>query len=374
MTNYSCERCLKEFKQKGHLKDHLNKKNTCQPFKPKLIVEEIKSTQQNPIQPEKIEKLGKHECSYCKFEFSTNSHLNRHIKQNRCKVRFEIEKEKEKMFKLLLEQKEEEIKEKNQEHEKEIKEKDEQLKKLEFMIKEQNDKITELIKKIKPSSITNNNTLNNIVIKPVINKFGNENLEKLLNKKNFEDKVLLLTGSNAFEACAKMIYNNPAHPENQTVFCTDLSREKFMVFTGEDWELNTRNEVFTEVQNKIQEYIDMHEEELEDKLKNADFKEKFYNRIGKFYTKYYGNKHEKDPAFENKTDEQLMRFFYKIKELVKNNYNVLYNKALESESKKMIENKSTEDNKTILKIQDKFENKAETETVRKRGRPKKIFN
>ena len=89
---------------------------------------------------------------------------------------------------------------------------------------------------------------------------------------------------------------------------------------------------------------------------NPDFKEKFYNRIGKFYTKYYGNKNEKDSGFENKTDEQLMRFFYKIKEFVKNNYNIMYNKQLELESKK------------VIAIEDKKE-----EPSKKRGRPKKTI-
>ncbi len=340
MVKYTCENCLKDFSRKSDYIYHIEKKkNPCQPIK------DIKSIliQNNPkINPfffevENNENLEKICCNYCNKEFFNNANLNKHLRNNSCKVKKELNNEKEKMFKLLIEQKDDEIKD------------------LKSMIKEQNDKITELIKKIKPSSITNNNTLNNIVIKPNINKFGNENLEKLLNRDHFEDKVLMLTGSNAFEACAEMIYNNPKHPENQTVFCADLSREKFMVYDGNDWVLNTRIEVFSEVQNKIQEYIDMHEEELEDKLKNLKFKEKFYNRIGKFYKKYYGNKNEKDPSFENKTDEQLMRFFYKIKEFVKNNYNIMYNKQLELESKK------------VITIEDKVE-----EPTKKRGRPKKI--
>ena len=93
-------------------------------------------------------------------------------------------------------------------------------------------------------------------------------------------------------------------------------------------------------------------------MKNDFFKERFFNRIGKFYKKYYGNKNEKDPKFENKTDEQLMRFFYSIKEFVKNNYNRMYNKQLELEGKKLLE----------------IENKTDEPDVKKRGRPKKIIN
>ncbi len=342
MNTFSCTNCLKVFNKKSNLIRHLeNKKKPCQSIKPIEPVEEIKPAQQNPEEPE---KLGKYACSYCKFEFSTNSHLNRHIKQNRCKVRVEFEMEKEKMFKLLLEQKEEEIKEKNDE----MKEKDEEhkkeIKELKSMIKQQNDKIGELIKKIKPSSITNNNTLNNIVVNTGMNKFGNENIEQLLDKDVFIKKVLFKTGSNAFEACADVIYNNPKFPENQTVFCTDLSREKFMAFNGEKWTLNTRNEVFADIQSKIQDYIDMHEEELNEKLKkDKEFSDRFYSRIKKYYVKYYGDKHEKDSGFELKTDEQLIRFFYTIKECVKNNYDLMYNKAVESERKKLLKDKDKDD-------------------------------
>ncbi len=339
MVNYTCPICSKDFSRKSDFIYHTeNKKKPCQPNKNiKSILIHDNPKNELILTVKNTENNGKIFCNYCNKEFFNNANLNKHLRNNSCKIKKELDEEKEKMFKLLLEQKDDEIKD------------------LKSMIKEQNDKITELIKKIKPSSITNN-TLNNIVIKPNMNKFGEEQIDKLLNKKHFEDKVLLLTGSNAFEACAEMIYNNPKYPENQTVFCTDLSREKFMVWDGNDWVLNTRTEVFTEVQNKIQEYIDMHEEELEDKLKNTSFKEKFFNRIGKFYKKYYGNKNEKDPAFENKTDEQLMRFFYKIKELVKNNYNIMYNKQLELESKKVIA----------------IEDKVEEEPIKKRGRPSKI--
>ena len=36
MPVYTCDRCLKEFKQKGHLTNHMNRKNPCQEVKSKL--------------------------------------------------------------------------------------------------------------------------------------------------------------------------------------------------------------------------------------------------------------------------------------------------------------------------------------------------
>ena len=36
MPVYTCQRCLKDFKQKGHLASHMNRKNPCQEVKLKL--------------------------------------------------------------------------------------------------------------------------------------------------------------------------------------------------------------------------------------------------------------------------------------------------------------------------------------------------
>ncbi len=159
----------------------------------------------------------------------------------------------------------------------------------------------------------------------------------------------------------------------QTVYCTDLSREKFMVYNGENWILHTRTQVFSEVQNKIQEYIDMLEEDLQEKLeRNKEFADKFYRRIKKFYIKYYGNKQDKEKEFEEKTDEQLMRFFYSIKEFVKHNYNVLCNKQLEQDGQNnLISLDQVQNTNQISNLEPKlFINN--DDLVKKRGRPKKI--
>ncbi len=245
MVNHTCKICQKVFKQKGHLIDHMNKKIPCQPIqntqhqiapKSRQKLEKIGNFFENKnifnikksiSDEDNINQKGKDEksdhndpdksiiCNYCGQSFTRKTSLNKHHKNNSCKVKKELEFEKEKMFKLLLEEKNDEIKEHK-----------ELISKLEIMIKDQNEKINELIKRIKPTKITNNTTMNNIIIKPNINKFGEENIEKLLDKKQFENKVLTLTGSNAFEACAGMIYNNPKYPENHPRFINFLNNQK----------------------------------------------------------------------------------------------------------------------------------------------------
>jgi hypothetical protein len=350
MVIYKCPTCLKEFDRKCNFIDHTEKKKI--PCRPIINIE-------TPIEPVKSQKYL---CLYCNFNFSTSSHLSRHLNQGRCKIKKELDMEKEKMFKLLLTQKE-------NEHEKQMHKKDDEIKELKYLIREQNEKITDLIKKIKPSSITNNNTLNNIIVQPNINKFGHENIEKIINPSIFVNKVLMNTGSTCLLECVNQIYNNPKCPENQTVYCSDINREKMMVSNGKDWDLQNKIFVLTEVQNKLQEYIDMHEGELEDRLKkDQKFKEKFESRLKIYYNRYFS----KDAKYIDLVDDKIIHFFYQIKESVKQNYQILYNNAIEFEKQKMLNNDYNNNfdldvNNIEIDIKEIV-----TIPIKKRGRPKKV--
>ena len=115
MVKYTCEKCNKNFGQKCHYLNHLNKKYDCNP--------NIKSPDITPVIqqiPPIINNLGindKNICLYCNAIFTRKDHLKRHIEE-RCKVKKlkedEEEKDKENIFKLLLE-KEEQMKKKDEE-------------------------------------------------------------------------------------------------------------------------------------------------------------------------------------------------------------------------------------------------------------------
>ena len=64
MVNYSCEKCGKEFSQKGHYTKHLNKKNPC-------IVESKVKEMLNKVVEEKINNLYEQQ-----INFDKDIHLN----------------------------------------------------------------------------------------------------------------------------------------------------------------------------------------------------------------------------------------------------------------------------------------------------------
>jgi hypothetical protein len=180
MVNYICQICNKNFSRKSDYIYHTeNKKKPCKP-KQNIILNN------NPIRPDKLT------CKYCDYKFSTSSHLSRHIKENRCKIKKELDDEKEKNFKLLLAQKDNEIKE------------------LKSMIKEQNEEFKKHLNKINNKSLTDKtdiakinksikklkefipttstNIVNNQLMNIIIDK--NKKIDELVNNKE-EDKNIV---------------------------------------------------------------------------------------------------------------------------------------------------------------------------------------
>jgi hypothetical protein len=111
MVNYICEKCNKEFKQKGHYQDHLNKKFPCKP-KPIIII----NTQENLTYLDKSNLC----CNFCKSVFNRRDNYKRHMDKF-CKIKKlhdeekKKEKEKEKESNILL-NKDEEIKKVNEDN------------------------------------------------------------------------------------------------------------------------------------------------------------------------------------------------------------------------------------------------------------------
>jgi uncharacterized C2H2 Zn-finger protein len=195
-------------------------------------------------------------CTFCDKKFVNKFSLLRHINES-CKVKKSIDKEKENIFKLLLEkdkQKDNEINELKKQKEMEINE----LKKQNQLFEKQNkmlmDKIDKLInikENSKPSkiindnkNITNNlsNTNNNIQNNNfVMVNFGKEDLS-IIDEKQFIDRVVkkpLLSGVKIPDEVLKIIHFNPKYPQLSNIYISDINREKCMVYEDGEWKLSS---------------------------------------------------------------------------------------------------------------------------------------
>ena len=137
MVNHICKTCTKVFEKKSHFVQHLMKKNPCKPSN--IIIdtnpkndnvdnpsknnnENICNINKNTIE-DKIYKPN-YKCNYCNREFKRSDYLRTHL-ISRCKIRKEENKEKEEIFKRLLE-KMEKLEEQNKEMNKLFLEKNEE--------------------------------------------------------------------------------------------------------------------------------------------------------------------------------------------------------------------------------------------------------
>ena len=120
MPKYICEHCEKEFMQKCHYINHLNKKFSCKNATTKNHQGPTKIPPNTTDQNQNI--VGQihvpHQCKYCGGNFSRKDSLNRHI-DSRCPVKKEDDSVKEKLLQKLIQQLEEK--------DKKLEEKDKQI-------------------------------------------------------------------------------------------------------------------------------------------------------------------------------------------------------------------------------------------------------
>ena len=307
MNEFTCETCNKVFNRKQHLKNHKNKKNRCKQIINNAHINQDNAhinqdnahiNNNNKINNENVlvdndynnEHNNKNICNYCHKLFSRTTTLKRHVNGGYCpikneqrkikqeerdefekkeilkKEREEIMKEREIIFRLLLE-KDNKIDKLIEHHNKIIKKKDEQIDK-------KNDQIIDLIKEVqKPNNYkkvintnngsinTNNTTVNNNVnIK--ITQFGNEDYSQI-DDKYFQTIVRnpRILGIKVPGEILKIIHFNSAYPQLQNFYISDFNREKIMVHDGKNWNLESPEKIKSVLEqiieygrNKIDEY------------------------------------------------------------------------------------------------------------------------
>ena len=301
MVNYECFRCGYNTKHRGHLLNHLNRKNICIVTEDNVEIEEIKkyygfentsNTLQNTpkslqitpkslqippftslqnnskslhfpskITPNNSKKLhienSQRTCEYCLRTYSRKDNLTKHLKT--CKKKKEIEM-------LAIRQNEKIIKiEKESEN---MKKEIENLKN--FNIHTQN-------------NITNNNHNINNSKNIYINNYGDENLKHLRSK----DFANLLNGIySAVPKLIEKIHFDPEHPENQNIKYTNKKSPYMKVIKDSKWQfVNKKEELLDLIDNKCFMLKEKYYALLEKKKYNITDNQR--DKIEKFIEKYH---------------------------------------------------------------------------------------
>ncbi len=278
MSKYQCSICDRNFRQKCHLNDHLNKKNKCKPINDKLHVIATELTIITPI-PDAITpnlsnvSIALHQdtsldksplltsnniptCNYCNKTFTRKNVMHKHIKES-CKIAKQQNKEKQDIFdKLILEdaKKQEIIDKLKSENELlgKIKQLEDGTKNLENEIKN----LKKAMKKTQP--ITNNtqnnnninigNTTNNIIMV----SYGHEDLSKITPKML---STACKKGYNSIIHLVEAVHFNPEFPENHNVYIPSVKDKHAMIFYDDMWNLKNKDDVVNDMYDTNRDYI-----------------------------------------------------------------------------------------------------------------------
>lgn len=346
MNSFQCPNCDRKFNRKAHLEQHFNKKNPCVkiPIKneeipinpnksiknPEIVPNDIKVNQEPNIN--ELDLDPSITCQYCMKTFYQTSNLNKHIKYN-CKIKKQQDEEKEDIFKRLLLQ-EELLKEKDAQIHKLISQNDVLINKI-CVLEEKVDKISNISKSVvntkktinnttnvsnSNSNNTTNNTTNNTlntsntsntnngIIVQLVN-YGKEDLDKI-DIKHFINNIVKnnkVCGVKIPEEILKLIHFNPAYPELNNIYISDINREKCMIYDDGMWKLSPDDKI-PEVIEKVVSFSYDKENELREKYSNNKPLMDRLNTINK-YTKFNDNeyletlKEEQEEEQTNNKDE-----------------------------------------------------------------------
>ena len=226
MTEYICERCTIEFRDKRLLIKHLKRKNPC------IAIE-------NDIEGDKlIDKLNKKigiECVKCIKIYKNEECIRKH----KCKGIEENNTVLEKM--------------------------NERLDRLEEENKKLKDKLSNSSIKNITNNTDNSNNINTNITIVLPNSFGKENLDYLL--KNPEKEVIKLLRGCCPESIVnifKEVHKNPKHPENHNIRVENKKEGIISIFENDKWQDHTKTnglqKIYDNTELKILELIDESDE------------------------------------------------------------------------------------------------------------------
>ena len=312
MVNYTCPRCGFETNIRTKYMNHLRRKYICKNklsddnlqyefikynIKEKLIESKMNpnESKMNPIESKmnpNESKMNPNEskkyiCKYCDKKYSTSSNLCKHYKK--CTEKKNDDEEKQNLINL--------IEVLNKQLEEQRKEKEE----YKIELAKRNNQIDELIKKAGINIGTQNNIQQNIKILA----YNNTDVSHLTDN----DYLKCLKHSNfCIPHLIEKIHFNPKKPENHNIYISNLKNNYVMIYNGNKWMLNDREE---SIQNLIDEKESIIEQKLEEWIENG----KKYPDIMKKFNRYLEKK-ENDTVL-NKIKGEIKLMLFNNRDIVK---------------------------------------------------------
>jgi uncharacterized C2H2 Zn-finger protein len=279
MIHHVCERCGKVFNKTCNYKRHLIRTRLCEEKTQTPQINDFKTSNNTLKSADNTIHTSKNinfahltptnkiiQCIYCNKVFSRSDTLNRHIKST-CKILQQQNKEKEKIYQILLKQ----INDLKEKEAKERIENKNEIKQLYEIIKKQGNEL-ELLKlnnttnnNITKNNTTINNTLNNnsnnkTINNLVINAFGKEDLSHLTDK---DYKEIFYSSSKSVPKLISKIHFNRKAPSNSNVYISNIKDSYIMVYDGKSWNMLMKNEIIDELfDSKIIHLEGKYEEQL----------------------------------------------------------------------------------------------------------------
>jgi hypothetical protein len=221
MSIYKCPKCNKIFDRKLHFENHVNRKTPC--IKQQVpVVDNTVTTDLSSELNELITETNKNifKCKYCQKIYCRNDSLQRHINQNSCKVKKEL----------------------NDVYMSEI----ESLKK---KLLEHASKINDLNTERNTNIIQNSNNTINTVNNNVTNQFnivsiGKEDISKLT-----QEELLKIATSGVFYpiVAADIIHCNQRLPDYQNILISNLRSNKGSVYSIGNWITKNQDDIIRQL-------------------------------------------------------------------------------------------------------------------------------
>lgn len=245
--SYNCERCGYTTNVLCNFKSHLKRKNQC------YDLSSCGKSCYTLLEPyEKDRSNFKFVCEFCDRRFETSQGKYQH--KQHCKNK-EIFDEKDQLINTLQA------------------------------------KIAELQNTSQSTTINNNNTINNntinqnntinentinqnITITIVVNNFGNECLDHVINDNAFLDKCMKELQTTALSNIVNKLYYDKDHPENHTIFLKNIKRNEVMVHEDGEWRSRTFHETIPKLIYNGQRVLNTHlPKHMEEQAKHSDLPE-----------------------------------------------------------------------------------------------------